>query len=144
VTYYATYKLDGGSATQSNQTYTATATDTSGEIFGSNLATATAGVSTSDLVNGYLPTALAGATVTIDGKPAYLVYASPAQINVEAPADSTTGTVDVTVKTAAGSSTVAVSMQAVMPGLFTWAPPLRQFPRGWSSAALIRPLRCPP
>src|ERR1035441_4684213 len=30
VTYYATYNLDGGSATQSNQTYTATATDTSG------------------------------------------------------------------------------------------------------------------
>ena len=30
VTYYATYKLDGGSATQSNQTYTAAATDTSG------------------------------------------------------------------------------------------------------------------
>jgi uncharacterized protein (TIGR03437 family) len=29
VTYYATYKLDGGTATQSNQTYTATAADTS-------------------------------------------------------------------------------------------------------------------
>jgi len=29
-TYYATYKLDGGTATQSNQTYNATATDTSG------------------------------------------------------------------------------------------------------------------
>jgi len=29
VTYYATYKLDGGAAAQSNQTYTATATDTS-------------------------------------------------------------------------------------------------------------------
>jgi uncharacterized protein (TIGR03437 family) len=88
-------------------------------IFGSNLATATAGVSTSDLVNGYLPTTFAGATVTVDGKPAYIVYASPAQINVEAPADSTTGMVNVTAKTAAGSSTVAVSMQAVMPGLFT-------------------------
>jgi hypothetical protein len=30
VTYYATYKLNGGMATQSNQTYFATATDTSG------------------------------------------------------------------------------------------------------------------
>lgn len=30
VTYYATYELNGGTATQSNQTYTATATDTSG------------------------------------------------------------------------------------------------------------------
>jgi uncharacterized protein (TIGR03437 family) len=30
VTYYATYKLDGGTASQSNQTYTATASDTSG------------------------------------------------------------------------------------------------------------------
>ena len=30
VTYYATYKLNGGTATQSNQTYSANATDTSG------------------------------------------------------------------------------------------------------------------
>lgn len=30
VTYYATYKLDGGTATQSGQTYSATAADTSG------------------------------------------------------------------------------------------------------------------
>ena len=30
VTYYATYKLDGGTASQSNQSYTATANDTSG------------------------------------------------------------------------------------------------------------------
>ena len=29
-TYYATYKLDGGTATQTNQTFTASATDTSG------------------------------------------------------------------------------------------------------------------
>ena len=87
-------------------------------IFGSNLATSTAAVSTSDLANGYLPTTFAGATVTVDGKPAYIVYASPAQINVEAPADSTTGAVNVTVKTAAGSSTVFVPMHAVMPGLF--------------------------
>ena len=88
-------------------------------IFGSNLATASAAVSTSDLVNGYLPTTFAGASVTVDGKPAYIVYASPAQINVEVPTDSTAGTVNVTVKTSAGSSTIAVAMQSVMPGLFT-------------------------
>jgi len=35
VTYYATYELDGGTATQSNQTYSASATDTSG-VWASN------------------------------------------------------------------------------------------------------------
>jgi uncharacterized protein (TIGR03437 family) len=87
-------------------------------IFGSNLATTTGTVTTANLVNGYLPTTFGGARVTVNSKPAYIFYVSPTQINVQGPADSTTGSVDVTVATATGSSSVAVAMESVMPGLF--------------------------
>ena len=88
-------------------------------IFGSNFSTAATAASGSDLVNGYLPTKLGGAGVTINGKAAYINYISPGQINVQAPADSTAGNVTVTVTNAAGSSSVTAPMKAVMPGLFT-------------------------
>ena len=51
-------------------------------IYGTNLATRTA------LWNGEFPTSLGGVTVTIDGKPAFLSYVSPTQINLEAPDDT--------------------------------------------------------
>ncbi len=44
---------------------------------------------------------------------------SPTQINVQAPGDSSTGTVTVTVTNSSGSSSVTATMQATMPGLFT-------------------------
>jgi len=53
-------------------------------IFGTNLASSTVTVGSADLVNGNLPTTLSGASVTIDGIPAYMDYASPTQLNVEA------------------------------------------------------------
>jgi uncharacterized protein (TIGR03437 family) len=73
-------------------------------IYGTNLASTTA------KWNGNFPTALAGVTVTIDGKSAYLSYVSPTQINLQAPDDSTTGTVNVTVTNAAGSATSTVTL----------------------------------
>jgi uncharacterized protein (TIGR03437 family) len=50
-----------------------------------------------EIVNGNLPTALDNTSVTIDGKPAYVYYISPTQLNVLAPTDSNTGTVSVVV-----------------------------------------------
>ncbi len=88
-------------------------------IYGTNLATTTATAGTANLVSGFLPTAFGGASVTIDGKSAYLDYASPTQLNVQAPADSTTGAVSVTVTTSAGTATTSVTLAAVQPGLFT-------------------------
>jgi uncharacterized protein (TIGR03437 family) len=73
-------------------------------IYGSNLATATA------TWNGDFPTTLGGVTVTIDGKLAYLSYVGAAQINLQAPYDTTTGTVRVTVANAAGSWTSTVTL----------------------------------
>jgi uncharacterized protein (TIGR03437 family) len=88
-------------------------------IYGTKLSPAVAPASAADLVSGYLPTTLGDTSVTIDGKPAYMDYVSPTQINVQAPADSATGTVTVTVTDSSGSSSVTAAMQAVMPALFT-------------------------
>jgi len=53
-------------------------------IYGTNLAVETA------TWTGNFPTSLGGTSVTINGKPAYLSFASYGQINLQAPNDSTT------------------------------------------------------
>jgi uncharacterized protein (TIGR03437 family) len=89
-------------------------------IFGQNLATTARSVGTSDLVNGTLPTTLGGVSVKINNRDAFIQYVSPTQINVQAPADSNTGTVQVIVTNAAGSSdAVAATLQPVFPAFFT-------------------------
>lgn len=89
-------------------------------IFGQNFANSTQSVSTSDLVNGNLPTTLAGVSVKLDNRDAFIQFVSPTQINVQAPADTNTGTVQVTVTNSAGSSSpVTATLQPVLPALFT-------------------------
>jgi uncharacterized protein (TIGR03437 family) len=78
-------------------------------IYGTNLAPATA------QWNGDFPTSLAGTSVTIDGKPAYLWFVSPGQINLQAPADTATGPVPVVVTNPSGSSTAIVTLAAQAP-----------------------------
>jgi uncharacterized protein (TIGR03437 family) len=73
-------------------------------IYGDNLA------ATTTIWNGDFPTSLANTTVTIDGKPAYIWFVSPKQINVQAPDDTTTGTVPVIVTTPVGSFTSSVTL----------------------------------
>jgi uncharacterized protein (TIGR03437 family) len=94
-------------------------------IFGTNLAAA--GVARSwrsdEIVNGVLPTALEGTSVTIDGKAAAVAYVSETQLNVQAPDDSARGTVSVQVTTAGGTSDAAsVDLAAAAPGLFRFTP----------------------
>jgi uncharacterized protein (TIGR03437 family) len=73
------------------------------------------------IVNGALPTSLDGVTVTASGKPAYIYFISPAQINAVAP-DVGAGAVSVTVTTPAGASpAVSVTSQIVGPAFFLWA-----------------------
>jgi uncharacterized protein (TIGR03437 family) len=89
-------------------------------IFGQNLAASTHTVSTADLVSGVLPTTLSGVAVTIDNKPAFIQYVSPTQINVQAPADSNSGNVQVTVTNASGTSDpVTTILQPLQPAFFT-------------------------
>lgn len=65
--------------------------------------------------NGNFPTSLGGTSVTINGKPAFLWYVSPAQINLQAPDDSTSGLVPVVVTTANGTAMATVALAPVAP-----------------------------
>lgn len=68
------------------------------------------------------PTDLDGISVSINGKPAYVWYLSPTQLNVQAPEDPATGNVSLTVTNChATSSPVMFARQALAPGLL--APP---------------------
>ena len=78
-------------------------------IYGTNLANESA------QWNGDFPTSLGGTSVTINGKPAYLLFVSPGQINLQAPDDSATGTVPVVVQTASGSATATVTLSQFAP-----------------------------
>jgi uncharacterized protein (TIGR03437 family) len=78
-------------------------------IFGANLAAATA------IWDGNFPTSLGGASVTINGKAAYLIYAGPTQINLQAPSDTATGPVQVVVTTQGGSAASTVTLAPFAP-----------------------------
>jgi uncharacterized protein (TIGR03437 family) len=81
-------------------------------IYGNNLASGTANWA------GNFPTSLAGTSVTIDGKSAYLSYVSPTQIDVQAPSDTATGSVAVVVTTGFGTATSNVTLAQVAPSFF--------------------------
>ncbi|MGO9010306.1 MAG: IPT/TIG domain-containing protein [Bryobacteraceae bacterium] len=91
-------------------------------IYGSNFAPAGWPASSwyDYIVNGQLPTTLAGVSVSVGETPAYVYYVSPGQINVLAPSLGT-GSTSVTVTTPAGTS-VPYSTQsaAVQPAFFEW------------------------
>ncbi len=94
-------------------------------IYGTNLATST------EIWSGDFPQTLGGASVTINGKPAFLMYASPTQINLQAPDDTATGSVSVVVTTSAGSVTSGVTLNQYSPSFsVAEAPDGRQFVSG--------------
>jgi uncharacterized protein (TIGR03437 family) len=87
-------------------------------IYGTSFATAARTLTNADLVDQKIPTTLGGVSVQINGKAAFVQYVSPTQVNVLAPADSSLGTVSVTVTNSSGTSDAAsTTMAAVLPGL---------------------------
>jgi uncharacterized protein (TIGR03437 family) len=99
------------------------------EIKGSNLADPTdprvtnGGQWASADFNGLnAPTVLDGISVSIDGKPAFVSYISPGQINVQAPQDTATGNIAITVTNCKAASAQFTFMEKTLaPGLL--APP---------------------
>lgn len=92
-------------------------------ILGSNLANTSPGQTWTgnDIVNGNLPTSLKGVSVTIDGKPAFVEYVSPTQLNVQSPADPASGPVSVVVNNnGALSAPATVQLQPAAPAFFTY------------------------
>jgi uncharacterized protein (TIGR03437 family) len=91
-------------------------------ILGSNLAGNTRPWAAADFVGPALPTQLDGVGVKINGRPAYVSYISPSQINVQAPADSALGSVAVEVNNNGTSGTASsAQLQAVSPAFFLWS-----------------------
>lgn len=110
--------ITGVGNTASGQASFAAATWVS--IYGTNLSQLTYVWQASDIVNGALPTALEGVSVTINGLPAYVEYISPGQINVLAPDDTTVGPVQVQVTTAGQASNSVTAQKAQFaPAFFT-------------------------
>jgi uncharacterized protein (TIGR03437 family) len=73
------------------------------------------------IIAGQLPTALDNIGVTIGGRPVYVEYISPTQINVLTPPDLVTGVLPVVVTTPAGASTAfSVTSSTYMPAFFMW------------------------
>jgi uncharacterized protein (TIGR03437 family) len=72
------------------------------------------------IVNGALPTSLDGVSVTMGGKPAYVYFISPGQLNVLAP-DVPAGPISVTVTTPSGTSASFPTTASVYdPAFFLW------------------------
>jgi uncharacterized protein (TIGR03437 family) len=92
-------------------------------IRGTNLANTNPGRTwrTDEVVNGNLPTSLDGVSVTINGKPAFVYYISPTQINVQAPSDTAVGAVSVVVTNhGAASAPATAQLQAFAPAFFQY------------------------
>jgi uncharacterized protein (TIGR03437 family) len=88
-------------------------------IQGTNLASQSGDWSNA-IVNGKLPTTLNGVSVSMGGKPAYVYYTQPSQLNVLAP-DLAPGPATVTVTTAAGTSAgVTATVSQYGPAFFLW------------------------
>ena len=92
-------------------------------IFGTHLSATTRIWSGVDFVGQNLPTQLDGVSVTIDGKPAYVSFISPTQLNVLAPADVAVGSVPVQVTFGGVASNAMNSTEAAFtPSLFMFSP----------------------
>jgi len=88
------------------------------EIFGRDLPLTTRSWGGGDFSNGVAPTNLDNVQVTVDGKPAFVNFISPAQVNVVVPDGIAEAPVQVIVKNAGGSSDpLAVTGAKRSPGI---------------------------
>jgi uncharacterized protein (TIGR03437 family) len=74
----------------------------------------------SDFVNGQMPTQLDGVSATVNGKPAYVYYISPTQVNVLTPPDAISGSVPVVVTYGTPSPAFSAPAQAESPSFFAF------------------------
>ncbi len=97
-------------------------------ILGSNLSPTARLWGEADFNGANLPTALDGVSVAINGRPAYIFYIGPNQLNVLVPDDETTGAVRLVVTTPNGSSDpYEVYKLPLDPALFLFAPENRRY-----------------
>ncbi len=90
-------------------------------IRGANLSPVTREIRRDEFVGGRRPTEADGVSAEVNGRPAFLHFLSPTQLNVVSPDDSATGPVNVTV-TVNGQASAAftATLQRVAPAFFLW------------------------
>jgi uncharacterized protein (TIGR03437 family) len=92
------------------------------EIYGSNLSVTNRGWTGADFDGGLAPTSLDGVSVLIGGRPAFIDYVSPSQINALVASDAAIGPMQVVVSGPTGvSDAYPIAIQPTQPGLL--APP---------------------
>jgi uncharacterized protein (TIGR03437 family) len=91
-------------------------------IFGSDIGPASP--TSMNITNGFVDTPLGGVTVTVDGKPAPIIYASSGQINIQIPYEAAPGANKVVSLTNGASTpiTTNILIAATAPGLFILTP----------------------
>lgn len=110
-------------------------------VRGVNLAPTTRSWTGSDFNADRLPTSLDGVRVLVNGKPAYIAYISPTQINALAPEDLTVGSVPIEVENNGRRSLFEVTLRRTRaPGLFMMpAPVARLAAATFSDGSLVAP-----
>ncbi|MBZ5600801.1 MAG: hypothetical protein LAO79_00675 [Acidobacteriia bacterium] len=73
-----------------------------------------------DFVNNLMPTQLDAVSVTVNGRRAFVYYISSTQVNILTPPDDLSGTVQVQLTNAAGSSAMNVAAQTASPSFFVF------------------------
>jgi uncharacterized protein (TIGR03437 family) len=102
--------------------FTSIAPGTWMEIYGVNLANVLSGNWQAGFVGNNAPTSVDGTSITVAGIPAYVAYVSPGQVNIEVPSGVPSGTQQIVVTTAGGTSTAYnITVNATEPGML--APP---------------------
>jgi uncharacterized protein (TIGR03437 family) len=74
----------------------------------------------SDFVNNQMSTQLDGVSVTVNGKPAYVYYISPTQVNALTPPDAITGPIQVVLTYNGASASYTAPSQRTSPSFFVF------------------------
>ncbi|HYI96689.1 MAG TPA: BACON domain-containing carbohydrate-binding protein, partial [Bryobacteraceae bacterium] len=94
-------------------------------VRGVNLSSTTRTWTSADFNGDRLPTSLDGVRVLVNGKPAYVYYVSPTQINALAPEDTTVGSVPIEVDNNGRRTLFEVTLRRLRaPGLFMMPAPV--------------------
>jgi len=90
------------------------------EIYGTNFSRSARIWGESDFNGANAPTSLNGVSVTVNGKPAFIYYVSPGQININVPDEAFAGSAAFQVKTSEGlSNVVTLTSSHVSPTMLT-------------------------
>jgi N-acyl-D-amino-acid deacylase len=107
-------------------------------LSGANLASVARSWMAAEIVDGRLPTCLDGVSVTIAGRPAYLSYISPTQINLQAPEGLTAGWAPVeVVRESVSSGPVLALVVPNAPGAFAYQIGGRTFAAATTAAGAL-------